>query len=640
MKNLSRRSRRRSVCGVSNCVEPLENRRLLTVTVINGKSGTDYFELASLKASDQIIYNGNGGSDHISIKTTTNVETVLGQVTLKNINGGTFSIDVNDLLVQNHALKVGGGKITGAVAGVVDYSGTKVTAFSIGLGSSAASTAQITDLPAGSSSQISLPGKYDVTIGSANKLDAIKGDLVLSTYHTYGATLTIDDSASTANKTITYNGQTFSGIAPGKITTGDFTLTKVIVGTGDKTATFGGLTAPMTYTSIDGNDKVNVLGAVGYIPASLKLVSVFGKTALKIDDSSSSVAANMTVSATHVKFGKADVAYSAGNTLTVLNGAGADKVTVTGTNASPFTLKTGAGKDFVNILAATGPATVDGGGDFDIVTNEDGNIGNLSLFKNGLNVIGTEQITFSDRSQTAGHQYAITPNAVKRDGVQLVTFAPTKTLSVYGGEGSDTIDGYAYTGAGLLAMSGGGGDDKLYGHKGSDDMSGDEGNDTMIGYGGVDDLFAGNGNDLLDVAGCDKITTADGEFGTDTVRYDNGISPVRCEHLVNTVIVSGNVFTDTNGNGVRDGAEKGRAGVQVWLDHNFNNSFDFGDIAVFTDASGNYVLHDVDYGPNINMHVLAPFGYHQTNNGGQPIKFGAGPGATKSGVNFGVHSNP
>ncbi len=75
-----------------------------------------------------------------------------------------------------------------------------------------------------------------------------------------------------------------------------------------------------------------------------------------------------------------------------------------------------------------------------------------------------------------------------------------------------------------------------------------------------------------------------------------------------TASIAGNVFKDLNGNGVKDSNEAGAAGVKVYLDINKDGSLDAGDVAVVTDAMGNYKFANLAAGTYRVREVL-PSGY-------------------------------
>jgi Ca2+-binding RTX toxin-like protein len=108
------------------------------------------------------------------------------------------------------------------------------------------------------------------------------------------------------------------------------------------------------------------------------------------------------------------------------------------------------------------------------------------------------------------------------------------SVSLDGGNGTDTVEGHQITGvfdsytipAGLsLFMNGGAGADTMFGSdsadsiiggSSNDSISGNGGNDTLVGETGNDTIFGGGGNDVLDGFE-DQLTIDDlyGEGGTD-----------------------------------------------------------------------------------------------------------------------------
>jgi len=95
---------------------------------------------------------------------------------------------------------------------------------------------------------------------------------------------------------------------------------------------------------------------------------------------------------------------------------------------------------------------------------------------------------------------------------------------IYGGEGNDSIDGDS-------------GDDRIYGGSGNDTLRGDDNNDRLYGEDGNDNLFGGTGDDQLDGgAGSDVIKSED---GNDTATY------VASENVGSHDVYEGNKGYDT-----------------------------------------------------------------------------------------------
>jgi len=67
--------------------------------------------------------------------------------------------------------------------------------------------------------------------------------------------------------------------------------------------------------------------------------------------------------------------------------------------------------------------------------------------------------------------------------------------------------------------------------------------------------------------------------------------------------IAGSVFNDANYNGARDSGEAGLPGVTVYLDANNNGVLDPGEIRTTTDASGNYIFHNLPPGTYIVREV-------------------------------------
>jgi uncharacterized delta-60 repeat protein len=96
--------------------------------------------------------------------------------------------------------------------------------------------------------------------------------------------------------------------------------------------------------------------------------------------------------------------------------------------------------------------------------------------------------------------------------------------------------------------------------------------------------------------------------------------------------LSGEVFQDTNGNGVLDSGEPGLAGWTVFLDQNNNGIPDPGEPSVRTDAGGNFVFTGVGPG-TYRLREVASTGWTQTTL--NPASITASSGADVSGSLFG-----
>ena len=99
-----------------------------------------------------------------------------------------------------------------------------------------------------------------------------------------------------------------------------------------------------------------------------------------------------------------------------------------------------------------------------------------------------------------------------------------------------------------------------------------------------------------------------------------------------TVVISGNVFNDANGNKIKDAAEHGIAGVTVYLDFNNNAQLDSFELNTTTDANGNYSFIE-PFGTYIVRQVVPSGKVQTTPVGGITVTLLKGTVAT--GKNFG-----
>src|SRR6185436_8134529 len=116
-----------------------------------------------------------------------------------------------------------------------------------------------------------------------------------------------------------------------------------------------------------------------------------------------------------------------------------------------------------------------------------------------LIIVGTEGIDNIDVN-------ASNPSAIKINGNGSYSVSPTGHVIVYGLGSADNINLTgnvnleAHGGNGNDTITGGAGNDVLYGDAGNDTLTGAAGNDVLIGGDGSDRLVGSAGNDIL-VAG-------------------------------------------------------------------------------------------------------------------------------------------
>ena len=186
---------------------------------------------------------------------------------------------------------------------------------------------------------------------------------------------------------------------------------------------------------------------------------------------------------------------------------------------------------------------------------------NLSLSTDLADAFGIDAIYGDD-----GNSTPVADNLVGTSGIDLI-YAGSEADVVYGNGGSDLIYGdgiysngtygandtlYGQGGDDTLigtyyggdVLSGGTGNDALYGNGGNDTLAGGEGRDTLYGQGDNDDLFGGGGDDNLRGGGGDNwyeggdgndYIVADGY--TDTVQGGTGNDYISVSSSMSAIIL-------------------------------------------------------------------------------------------------------
>ena len=190
-----------------------------------------------------------------------------------------------------------------------------------------------------------------------------------------------------------------------------------------------------------------------------------------------------------------NVVLNGGNGIDILNGGlGNDVLNGGGGND---TLNGGAGNDILN--GGLGADVMVGGAGNDIYVVDN----NSDVVTEGLNG-GTDTV------QTTLHNYTLTNN------VENLVFTGTGAFTGRGNAIANTITG----GSGNDFLYGMGGNNTLYGGAGNDALDGGDGADNLQGGAGNDKLTGGAGNDRLEGGQGDDIMT--GGAGNDTFVFSAG----------------------------------------------------------------------------------------------------------------------
>ncbi len=102
----------------------------------------------------------------------------------------------------------------------------------------------------------------------------------------------------------------------------------------------------------------------------------------------------------------------------------------------------------------------------------------------------------------------------------------------------------------------------------------------------------------------------------------------------NRALLSGNVFGDLNGNGVKDGKEVGLAGWTVYLDTNNDGKMESNERSTLTDSAGNWAFKDLLAG-KYTVRVVQPSTYKRTAPSAGYYSLTLLAAQLKTGVNFG-----
>jgi uncharacterized protein (DUF2141 family) len=100
------------------------------------------------------------------------------------------------------------------------------------------------------------------------------------------------------------------------------------------------------------------------------------------------------------------------------------------------------------------------------------------------------------------------------------------------------------------------------------------------------------------------------------------------------VLISGSVFNDLNGNGVRNTGEAGLASWRIFIDANKNGVLDTGEMSVLTDSSGNWSFKTLAAG-TYAVRIVQQTGWKRTTPAGGSFTVTVSSGGRSTGKLFG-----
>jgi len=239
----------------------------------------------------------------------------------------------------------------------------------------------------------------------------------------------------------------------------------------------------------------------------------------------------------------------------VLTTIGNDVVNATSQTAV-FTVYASGGNDTItggssndNLYGQDGADTIVGGGGNDLIWGE-GGVDSLSGGDGDDTIIADSTDSLVSGGAGVDWVYYIdNGNVVLDAGARGIEVALT-------GSGADTLNATtqtanfaAYAGGGADTITGGTGNDGLFGQDGDDTIAGGNGNDVLLGEGGSDTLNGGAGGDIIaGGAGADTFVYQAGWGGDSVLDFQNGVDQFDMTALAaNGVTSIANLTISTSG---------------------------------------------------------------------------------------------
>ncbi len=399
---------------------------------------------------------------------------------------------------------------TGAGDDTVDLSAsTEAVNVATGAGSD-------TIISGGGDDQIDLGPAGDTTSDTVRLHDGSGHDCITG----FGAPQANGDGSFTGVDRLDVSGLTSDGTTP--VTTNDVTVTDD--GAGNAVLGFpGGESVTLVGIAPAGLDNPDVLVAMG-IPRGLDYLVEGSDTGDMINanytgdpegdriDAGDNAAGND--DDVIWSYGGSDVVYAGAGNDEIHGGAGAD---VLHGEAGDDVVFGGDGDD--SLFGEQGNDTLHGESGDDTVVIQGGESSTTTAFGGETGEINGDRLWLKgDDSESPSVTVTFTGDeaGVFDDGTNSGSFAEFETVGT--SDGNDVIDASVTTSG--IAIAGGGGDDVVTGGSGDDQLYGNHGSDTLSGGAGDDELLGGQDNDTL--SGGKGDDTLYGGTGNDTFRFADG----------------------------------------------------------------------------------------------------------------------
>jgi hypothetical protein len=342
----------------------------LSGLTLNGDPANDVYNVESTAAGTSVTLNtGLGTNTVIVAPTSQDMSQILGDLTIHG-RGQTSAVleDQNDIIpilefvpsfyyVTDSAVQFdffGEGTIYYSGLSGLTLNADRLTDDFFDIESTAAGTT--VTLNTG-------PNSNEVDVTPINKrLANLRAGLVIQPSSAGQTSVSLDDSADTANAAYTITATTVQASGAAAVTYAGATSLTLKGGSGTDNFKVQGTaaTTPVTLNTGAGSNTVTVAGqskSMDAIPGPLRVNAGAGPAALVVDDQATTGARTWTLAQGNLKASAAGtngtgayIAFSKLASVTVNGGSGGNTFNVQGTDAgTSFTLNTGAGNDTVNV---------------------------------------------------------------------------------------------------------------------------------------------------------------------------------------------------------------------------------------------------------------------------------------------------